>query len=223
MVDDDTYVNMNLLDEYLEADPKIRPQEPHVSAGCRIRIARGENSVTIFPWGGFGVVFSQQTLVRLQKPIHCTSISESSTRFENLTMPDTFEEQVCAAISNNLIKEKPLFRDGMSILDLMEAFTIAQPFEKYRDWTTGFCLHSDHFLGYFIEYYFLSQHGLQTIQNSEYVSAPQVTDTTGNCLNTEDTCNATSSIVCHNQSPNDMDQLVANTMNRFIVASNGID
>jgi hypothetical protein len=211
MVDDDTYFNITLLADYLAAE-QFSPQDPFVAAGCRIMINRGE-SAKIFPWGGFGILYSQGALARLQMPISCKDISQSgiftnSTTFQQET---SYEEQACAAIHNNLIRERPLFRDGMSLVDLLEAFTLAEPFEEYENWTTGFCLHGDHFLAYFIEHYHLSSPfgGLQALQNSEFLTGvPKTpTESLGNCNNIGDACNATSSLVCHNQSPQDMARL----------------
>jgi hypothetical protein len=210
MVDDDTYFNMKLLAEYLETE-QMSPQEPYVAAGCRITSNWGDTK--IYPYGGFGVVFSQESLARLQVPIHCDGIHQEKRVANNSTtlLETSYGEQVCATIRKNLIGERPLFRDGMSLIDLMEAFTLAEPFQEYQDWKTGFCMHSDHFLGYFIEHYHLSQvDGLQTIQKAELVTG-SAARTIGSCRNNGNKCDATSSLVCHYQSPQDMGRLFTNT------------
>jgi hypothetical protein len=46
----------------------------------------------------------------------------------------------------------------MSVSDLQIEYATFQPYTKYKEWTTGFCFHSDWLWGYFSNYYNLSKH-----------------------------------------------------------------
>ena len=80
---------------------------------------------------------------------------------------EDFEKLACWRLAQNGIGERPLFRNGMSVADLMQAYNSHAPYQKVSEWgsgknnttmTFGFCLHSDWMFGYFINYYHLSLH-----------------------------------------------------------------
>ncbi|KAL7571464.1 hypothetical protein ACA910_019217 [Epithemia clementina (nom. ined.)] len=79
---------------------------------------------------------------------------------------DAFESLACQRIAQNGVGEKLLFRNGMSIADLMHAYTTQHKFTDVDDWdkktgdqpgqpqpNVGFCMHSDWVWGYFLNYY----------------------------------------------------------------------
>jgi hypothetical protein len=51
-----------------------------------------------------------------------------------------------------------VFQDGMSVSDLQLAYVRSQPYADYKNWSTGFCLHSDWMWGFFPNYYNISKH-----------------------------------------------------------------
>ena len=71
---------------------------------------------------------------------------------------DDFSMGVCNQINDNQIGEKAVFKDGMSVSDLQTELATFQPYTKYKEWTIGFCFHSDWLWGYFSNYYNLSKH-----------------------------------------------------------------
>jgi hypothetical protein len=219
LLDDDTYYNMKLLSAYLEGKD---PQIPYVTVGCRVNVCRGKR---VHPHGGFGTLFSKGSLARLLRPIYCINKMPShsmpnslATSITNTTKNDketaflwwegtiTYGERVCKTIERNLIKERPHFKDGMSIVDLMEAYALAQPFENHKEWDTGFCLNSDWFFGFIIDHYVVPSY--QAIEGSD-LKAGFEGGSTGICKNDGDKCNATGLIACHYQTPTHMERLHA--------------
>merc|ERR1719410_727677 len=93
-----------------------------------------------FPWGGYGVIFSRGSLMRLIQPLHC--VDDVSHRYS-----DDFESFACERLNQNVYGEKALYEKGMSISDLAYAISSRQ----------YFCMHSDHLTGYLINHYFLSE------------------------------------------------------------------
>lgn len=69
------------------------------------------------PHGGFGLVLNQALL-------------------QELTTPATF-------LTTNDFEEQSLLKPTMTLIDLMHAYVKAQPFAGYKNWTSGFCVHSD--------------------------------------------------------------------------------
>jgi hypothetical protein len=108
-----------------------------------------------FPWGGFGAVISKGSLVKLLHPIKCPSTDE--------------DKATCDPVQENIVGELRYFRSGMSLLDLIYAYVSA---ERYRDvdrWSTGFCMHADWILGYFVSFYNVSRH----VEDQNYELVPQ--------------------------------------------------
>ncbi|KAL7576088.1 hypothetical protein ACA910_000869 [Epithemia clementina (nom. ined.)] len=162
--DDDTWVNMDRLSQFVTRSyPKY---EAHAVAGCMIRSAVQAHNFTI-PYGGFGLVLTQQALYNFLRPLNCSASHanlEMSTMESILTLRDSnreddFEKLACWRVQQNGIGEKRLFRNGMSVADLMQAYSLDSPYTKVAEWgDVGFCLHSDWVWGYFINYYHLSMH-----------------------------------------------------------------
>ena len=140
---------------------------------------------------------------------------------------DNFTKTVCSRVDDNRIGEKALFKNGMSVSDLQIEYATFQPYTKYKEWTTGFCFHSDWLWGYFTNYYDLSQHSDDSLfrdvpqdrmeaynqshmfhrEDRPYHNHP---DLGGNCDNQRNefgrNCDA-SSPICHYQTPRDMSRL----------------
>jgi len=133
LIDDDTYINLDLFVSRMETkDPSI----PITYAGHIFKLDEDYS----FPWGGFGVIFSRGSLIKLIQPLHC--VDDISYRYSN-----EFETLACERLNQNTFGEKALFKEGMSISDLAYAIS-ARPY---------FCMHSDHLVGYFINHYLLSE------------------------------------------------------------------
>mmetsp|Transcript_5345 Transcript_5345/g.11769 ORF Transcript_5345/g.11769 Transcript_5345/m.11769 type:complete len:393 (+) Transcript_5345:368-1546(+) len=194
LLDADTYLNMDNI--FGKKDPfndglvptKYPSNETMVVAGCLVRERVMEHNFT-FPWGGFGTIFTKPSIERFVQPIgDCDAYNFTSDR-SLLLDPETnarlstlshrpltdseFERLVCAKLTEDLIGEEALFRNGMSVADLMYQYVTHW---KYVDadvhWkenqivlgkngenkktTGGFCMHSDWVIGYFVNHYYLS-------------------------------------------------------------------
>lgn len=114
---------MKLFEEHFS---NLDSSDSHAVAGCRVRSPTKQINWT-FAFGGYGLVVSKGWLKRMVRPISCPR-----------------DVDYCRFIrQKNHIGEKEVFRNGMTLADLSYAYTLHQPFGKYRNWTTGFCLHSD--------------------------------------------------------------------------------
>jgi hypothetical protein len=154
IADDDTYYNMELFRGIFRHRDASKLE---VSVGCLIRRSKFPlvGSFT-FPNGGFGSVISRGSLAKLLRPIECPSAD------------DVGEEMVCTQLEANLIGEGRHFRNGMSLVELFDAYVRA---ERYRDvdrWSTGYCMHSDWLLGYIVNLYNVSRH----VDDPDYESVP---------------------------------------------------
>lgn len=142
LIDDDSYVNVAALLKFVS---KVHPpHEPHAISGCRLI---GPNALNFaFPVGGFGAILTKRTLQNMRKPIYCAS---------NTAKADKFTQFACWRLQVNDMLERHFFREGMSVMDLMIAYSQGLPFSQYRQWADGhgFCLHSDLALAYFVNYY----------------------------------------------------------------------
>lgn len=196
LVDDDTYYN---IDELSAQFLSMQDQSlPGVTAGCRVNhggIAKG----VVFPFGGFGLIFTKGTLERLSQPITCNGGGD-----RNMSV---WEKSVCSdALANNLIGEKELFRNGMSLSELIEAYVNTEKFVDHKKWTRGFCFHGHWFFSYFVQIYHLSSSEMMDALLGSEISGGKYT---GLCNNNYEHCNS-SSVVCHYQTPDDMERLSKN-------------
>jgi hypothetical protein len=197
LVDDDTYYN---IDELSAQFLSMQDQSlPGVTAGCRVShggIAKG----VVFPFGGFGLIFTKGTLERLSQPITCHGGGGDRHM-------SGWETSVCSeALANNLIGEKEVFRNGMSLSELIEAYVKTEKFVDHKNWTRGFCFHGDWFFSYFVQIYHLSSSDMMETMLGSEISGGKYT---GLCNNNYEHCNS-SSVVCHYQTPDDMERLSKN-------------
>jgi hypothetical protein len=140
LIDDDSFVNVAATLKLLSlAHP---PTAPDAVSGCRLI---GPNSLNFaFPVGGFGAILTKRTLQNMRKPIYCQA-----------SQPDKFTQFACWRLEVNDMLERRFFREGMSVVDLLTAYSKGMPFSQYKQWVDGqgFCLHSDLALAYFVDYY----------------------------------------------------------------------
>jgi hypothetical protein len=143
ILDDDSYIaNVESLQQLLLTYPS---HIPSAVAACPIQF-RG----FLFPWGGYGSFWTRTAMRNFMHPIDCT---KSGQRY-NL---DRRSKQTCAQLERNLVGEKRFFQNNMSVAELMYEYSAQQPFTKVFEWEgVGFCMHSDHALAYFINFYLIS-------------------------------------------------------------------
>ncbi|KAG7338387.1 luciferase-like protein [Nitzschia inconspicua] len=230
LVDDDTYVNMELLVQ-LELQHRNQYHEAYVAAGCRVTIQQAP--ITNFAFGGFGQVYSHKSLERLTRPIHCnmdnnginTKINE--TNIHGKDDFDGFERNACQRISENLIGEREHFQNGMSVSDLLlEARLSVDSYVDFPNWKNGgFCFHGDHYLANLVHLYGIAS-TMDAIQGSEIVVSGGSNGTTyqgSNCLNERQRCDPKSSMVCHYQTPSQMANLQQEAKHRIFDERNTND
>ena len=163
LIDDDTYINMNRTLDYLTE--KYPPEQQNAVAGCLL--VWMQNNFFPIPFGGHGTILSRKSLELLTRPLICTQhfksrenetqIFTSINAQKRALPPDTtadYEEFACSRILENRVNERPFFRDGMSLVELFEAYAKEQPFTDYANWNeTGFCFHSDWITAYMVNSY----------------------------------------------------------------------
>jgi hypothetical protein len=159
MIDDDTYINMDSINEYLYND--FPYETPYVVGGCLFFGAK--NYRVNFLYGGFGSFLSRAAVQRLIRPINCTS--DANGAYE-----DSFSRYACWRLEENMFGEKAFFSDGMSLNDLMYKYAADQPFTQVHNWKIGYCFHSDHTLTYFLNLYHIA------VPDHELDAHPKVTD-----------------------------------------------
>ena len=177
--DDDTAVNLTYISEKLCRQPKERerleqdverepkrsndgkqlllepqaPNVPTVYAGCMVRPSPVQLVKFSFPFGGFGTFFSRGALERFATPLDCNSnYSTEDSRHSGKWSMSSFIKGACHHLSPSTevhAGEHTLFTPGMSVSDLMGAFTASDD---------HFCVHSDWAVGYFVNFYNISRH-----------------------------------------------------------------
>lgn len=197
IMDDDSFLaNVDSLNRLLWKN--YPPDVPFVVTTCPISSAG-----FMIPYGGFGSIFTREAIHNLMHPIDCSSARRREDRRSKLS---------CDQLEANVIGEKRFFRNGMSIADLMYEYSAQQPFSGVDSWSgRGFCMHSDHALGYFINSYyialpataraevpnpkkpFLTRHGFTRLKKKQ-------------CDNKKAACDATT-LFCHYIKPDQMDAL----------------
>jgi hypothetical protein len=156
------------MDKIITTLPSFYPSnESYAIAGCVIREHIQKHNFT-FPWGGFGTIFTRGLLEKFLHPIsNCSStagddsIKYLSTVPRELTMSE-FERLACHRLSEDKLGESLLFRNGMSVADLMYAYVTHWEYTNAeKNWSRskpGFCMHADWVIGYFVNTYYLAKH-----------------------------------------------------------------
>lgn len=102
------------------------------------------------------------SLQKMIRPIRCDKNNADEAAISvvvNDTDQNAFRESwLCDRIKKDFIGEAALFKNGMSVGDLMNAYATDQPYTKIDNWTRGYCLHSDWMWGFFNNFYNLSDH-----------------------------------------------------------------
>jgi hypothetical protein len=100
------------------------------AAGCLLHSRTMNFS---YPFGGWSTIFTRKALENFVRPVYCGSRAV-----------DRWTGKVCRRLQENQAGERILFREGMSILDLMHKYAFDQPFLNVKHWNTaGFCMHSE--------------------------------------------------------------------------------
>jgi hypothetical protein len=165
VADDDTYMNLENVTDYLLLGPQRLKEErgieddemyvptpisPTIFAGCRVRSGLGGMIWTI-PYGGFGTFLSQGAMKRLTQSIHCDG-SVPSTEYEQ-AICDKYLHNYTSRLNSYpfsaTIGEEAYFQSGDSL---------NQVFMKYTNEIDYFCLHSDWFFGYIANFLNVSRH-----------------------------------------------------------------
>ena len=202
IVDDDSYFNMNAIVNTLQHS--YSEDELHVLSGFIFNFPK-ELHFT-FPYGGFGSILTRKAIGNLIRPIRCDA-----------SEPDGFTRMACWRLSQNHVGEQQHFREGMSVADLMYAYSMELRFADVDRWNWhGFCFHSDHALGYFIAYYHVAvpddrleraEINDKLRQNNDF-GFVHLSDGVVQSLNEREKCSP-QSLICHYAEPNQMDRLFA--------------
>lgn len=187
--DDDTYYNMIKMYPFLEQKDPLRAT---ADAGCLVRMPIAEIAFD-YPYGGFGLILSKASLEKWIRPINCESPRKD----------DPWETKVCMQLKENLIGEKFAWQNGMSITDLMAAHAAMFPFADYKRWKQpGYCIHGDWALGYYINYYGISEQSSSFYKANEFTRIEQTlgyqySKAEGNCKNEGQALCTSESHMCH--------------------------
>lgn len=215
VVDDDTYINLELFEKSI-LRKALKHSDPVVYAGCLIRWPPNTFNWT-FPYGGFGTFWNKAALKRFIQPIYCNSKRPKKKRpNKDDDEEDVFQKNVCQRIHENLLGERSLFLEGMSVSDLMGTMSAQNPY----------CMHSDWSQGYFVNYYFLSTKEeavdlptarFHPFDGSEIVRRGPIKlkPPSGNCKYNEGYKCKLSSHSCHRMSGRQMHNLTSNVKEKY--------
>jgi hypothetical protein len=146
LVDDDTYYDIPRLTPLLQASK----QEATVYVGCLtiVKSIFRPNLYRVSPFGGGGVILSKQTLQRLLQPMHCPtpSADDSAATAATADSNNSRTDEWCRQLDRNLLGEHDVFRNGMTMGELIYQFYNRRPNCFISDWP----------LAYFIHYYHLA-------------------------------------------------------------------
>lgn len=197
--DDDTYFDMDVFEAHFFRNETSRAL---VTAGCRFRWPFEFFKDRTLAWGGFGIVFTKHSLELLRRPIHCPE-----------------DADICDKIEQNQVGEQPYFRQGQSLLSMMDRLQQAERYSDYRTWKRGYCFHSDWLTTYLVNEYFLSEidqsderladlpyHRMHAFLGSEVTFAGNPTGVCGKRGDAEGACPVGSEI-CHFVTPEQMEEL----------------
>ncbi|GFH44532.1 hypothetical protein CTEN210_01006 [Chaetoceros tenuissimus] len=160
IMDEDTYINVHDLEQYLmidemnnnQTDSYVPPKEtPVMFAGCRVR-APGHQIQFTFPFGGWGIYLSKGLLKKWLTPIDCDKNDEKikeSDQHELCRRYTTSFTNNATDTTNVTIGEGKYFLNGMNL---------NQVFTRYIQEQEYYCLHADWFFGYIANHLNMSRH-----------------------------------------------------------------
>lgn len=215
LVDDDTWLHLPaVLDTLVTSHPAM---EPHAVAGCRYRFPRKRLESTTIGVGGWGNFFTKAVLQRFVAPIYCSGQTNNNTTTSNGTDDDEFQKHVCAQLKENLMGEAALFRDGMSVNELVYRYTFYDSFANLSNWNTtngvAYCFNSDWVYATFVNFYHLTNRipyhwrgkdlGMSHERTAAYGgdSNRYQSYVAGQCANGGNDMCTTDSHICHKASP----------------------
>lgn len=158
IADDDTYFNMEHLEEYLIRQPARLEERgfnqdtstvpsfnaPVVFAGCKVRLPTHQITFTS-PFGGFGTFLSKGSLKRWMQPLHC---NETATGYEKGLCNKMLHKSQHKYPVLATVGEERYYAKGDSLNDI---------FDKYIHKEKYFCMHSDWAFGYFANFLNISR------------------------------------------------------------------
>jgi hypothetical protein len=167
ILDDDTYFNM---EDFQRIHKPLNSMEAKVVAGCLVRQPVHSINFT-FPWGGFGTVFSKGSLAYLFHPIYCTNIGNGTAPNVHYNHPNA--GGICNQLVKDIAGELKYFKNGNSLLDLIYNYVNTDKYRNIANWdwqnNGGFCMHSDWVMGFFVNFYNVSNH----VEDKYYQNVPQ--------------------------------------------------
>lgn len=149
IVDDDTYYNIPEFVKFLSTKDA---SENFLIPGAVFSIAKKFRFR--IHHGGFGLTISRGALLNAMTPIQCDSLEQAQPAQKQAPSPSSkTEHPFCSRLRENWMGEQSVFRNGMTLIDLMKTYTAEhEPYSSYKNWTSGFCFHGDWLLTYFLVY-----------------------------------------------------------------------
>jgi len=113
IVEDDTYVNVELFDEFVRGkDPNV----PMAFSGCRDQL--------VHPYGHISLILSRGSILRLTQRLHCDNVETTSE----------FEIKACQKLKENNLDEMNTFYPGASLIDIALAIASRENFCMLSGW-----------------------------------------------------------------------------------------
>jgi len=202
IIEDDTYINMDTL--LVDLQKHYPPDQPFAVAGCNRDFLK--SSGITFPEGGFGSFFTRRAIERFLQPVYCDGRDQHS-------------HIGCWRLNINALGEKSYYTEGMSVHELMHAFTSAHKFTQVEKWSkSGYCMHADHALAFFTNFYHIpvpegvikpKEQANDKIRRKYSFTGLQDREERSECANEREECKAATSRICHDIDPAQMDHLFA--------------
>jgi hypothetical protein len=152
LVDDDTYYDIPRLTPLLQETCRNNVATVYVGCLTILKSQLIQNLYRAAPFGGGGVILSKQTLQRLLMPMHCPADppnddDDDDHDHDNHTSTTHYDDSSwCRQLDLNLLGERDVFRNGMTMGELIYQFYNRHPNCYISDWP----------LAYFIQYYHLA-------------------------------------------------------------------
>ena len=203
IIEDDTYLNMDAL--LVDLQKHYPPDQPFAVAGCNRDFLK--SSGITFPEGGFGSFFTRRAIERFLQPVYCDGRNQHS-------------HIGCWRLNLNALGEQSYYTEGMSVHELMHAFTSAHKFTEVEKWSkSGYCMHADHALAFFTDFYHIpvpdgvikakQQPKDKILRRKFSFTGLKDREERSECANEREECKAETARICHDIHPEQMDHLFA--------------